>query len=96
MKISASKCISIKNCMNYDHNTNFGLFKFQSGNRKLYLNSPKGYSRKIINAQTDYTDNKEIFDLTWVDSQQEPLTSPPVSNILTFSFTPLSVSIMAV
>ena len=38
--------------MNYDHNKKFGLFKFQSGYRKLYLNSPKGYSRKIINAQT--------------------------------------------
>ena len=38
--------------MNYDHNKNFGLFKFQSGYRKFYLNSPKGYSRKIINAQT--------------------------------------------
>jgi len=38
--------------MNYDHNKNVGLFKFQSGYRKLYLNSPKGYSRKITNAQT--------------------------------------------
>jgi len=40
------------NCMNYDHNKNFGLFKFQSGYRKYYLNSLKGYSRKIINTQT--------------------------------------------
>jgi len=39
--------------MNNDHNTIFGLFKFQSGYRKLYLNSPKGYSRKIINVQTE-------------------------------------------
>ena len=38
--------------MNYDHNKIFGLFKFKSGYRKLCLNSPKGYSRKIINAQT--------------------------------------------
>jgi len=52
IKISASQRISIKNCMNYDHNKMFGLFKFLSGYRKLYLNSPKGYSRKIINAQT--------------------------------------------
>jgi len=49
-KISASPCISIKNRMNYDQNKKIGLFKFQSGYRKLYLNSP--YSRKIINAQT--------------------------------------------
>jgi len=34
--------------------TKFGLFKFQSGYRKLYLNSPKGYSRKVINVQTAY------------------------------------------
>jgi len=52
IKISVSQRISIKNCMNYDHNKNVGIFKFQSGYRKLYLNSPKGYSRKIINAQT--------------------------------------------
>ena len=52
IKISASQRISIKNWINYDHNKNFGLFKFQSGYRKIYLNSPKGYSQKIINAQT--------------------------------------------
>ena len=39
--------------MNYDNNKKCGLFKFQSGCKKLYLNSPKGYSRKIINSQTD-------------------------------------------
>jgi len=39
--------------MNYEHNKNFGLFKFQPGYRKLYLNSPEGYSRTIINAQTE-------------------------------------------
>jgi len=38
--------------MNYDHNKIFGLFKFQSSYIKLYLNSPKGYSRKLINVQT--------------------------------------------
>ena len=40
--------------MNYDHNNIFGLFKFQSGYRKFCLNSRKGYSRKIINAQTGW------------------------------------------
>jgi len=39
-------------CMNYDHNKKFGLFKFQSGYWKINLNSPNGYSLKIINAQT--------------------------------------------
>jgi len=39
-------------CMNYDHNKKFGLLKFNSGYGKMYFNSPKGYSRKIINAQT--------------------------------------------
>jgi len=32
----------------------FGLFQFQSGYRKFYLNSPKGDSRTIINAQTEF------------------------------------------
>jgi len=31
----------------------WGLFEFQLGYRKFNLNSPKGYSRKIINAQTE-------------------------------------------
>ena len=31
IKLSASQRISNKNCMNYDHNKTFGLFKFQSG-----------------------------------------------------------------
>jgi len=39
-------------CMNYDHNKKFGLFKFHSGYGKFNLNSQKGYSLKIINAQT--------------------------------------------
>ena len=39
-------------CMNYDHNKKFGLLKFHSGYGKFNLNSPKGYSLKIINAQT--------------------------------------------
>jgi len=40
-------------CMNYDHNKKFGLLIFQSGYGKFNLNSPKGYSLKIIYAQTD-------------------------------------------
>jgi len=38
--------------MNYDNNKKFGLLKFHSGYGKFNLNSPKGYSLKIINAQT--------------------------------------------
>ena len=38
--------------MNYDHHKKFGLLKFHSGYGKFNLNSPKGYSLKIINAQT--------------------------------------------
>jgi len=37
--------------MNYNHYQFFGLFKFQAGYRKFYLNSPKSYSKKIINTQ---------------------------------------------
>jgi len=38
--------------MNYDHNKKFGLLKFYSGYGQFILNSSKGYSLKIINAQT--------------------------------------------
>jgi len=42
-------------CMNYDdNNKKFGLLQFHSGNGKFYLNSPKGYIRKIINVQTGH------------------------------------------
>jgi len=46
---------SLKCCgtVHYDYNKKLGIFEFQSGYRKIYLNSPKGYSRKIISAQTD-------------------------------------------
>ena len=54
--------------MNYDHNKTFGLLKFHSGYENFYLNSPKGYSLKIINAQTGcgincepYNQNKDVF-----------------------------------
>jgi len=60
IKISKSQRISNMNSMNYDHNQLFGLFEFQSGYRKFYLNSPKGYSRKIINVQTDKKQIKNI------------------------------------
>ena len=39
-------------CINYDLKKKFGLLKFHSGYGKFYFNSPKGYNRKIINAQT--------------------------------------------
>jgi len=51
IKISGSQLISNMICMNYDHNKKFGLLKFNSGYGKFNLNSPKGYSLKIINAQ---------------------------------------------
>jgi len=38
--------------MNYDNSKQFGLLQFHSGYGKFYLNSPKGYTRKITNAQT--------------------------------------------
>jgi len=52
IKISASQLISNMICMNYDNNKKFGLLQFHSGYGNFYLNSPKGYSKKIINAQT--------------------------------------------
>ena len=39
-------------CKNYDHNKKFGLLKFHWGYGKFNLKIPKGYSLKIINAQT--------------------------------------------
>jgi len=39
-------------CLNYDYNKYFGLLKSQSGDIKFHLDSPKGYSRKQISAQT--------------------------------------------
>jgi len=53
IKISASQLITTMICMYYDHNKKFGLLKFNLGYGKFNLNSPKGYSLKIINAQTD-------------------------------------------
>jgi len=43
-------------CMNYDNNKKFGLLQFHSGYGNFNLNCPKGYSLKIINAQTAYHD----------------------------------------
>ena len=54
IKISANQLLANMICMNYEHNKKFGLLEFRSGYGKFYLNSPKGYSRKIINAQTGY------------------------------------------
>jgi len=53
IKISTSQLISNMICMNYNNNKKFELLKFHSGYGKFNLNSPKGYSLKIINAQTD-------------------------------------------
>jgi len=41
-------------CINYNLNKKFGLLKFHWGYGKFYFNSPKGYNRKIINAQTGF------------------------------------------
>ena len=55
IKINASQLISNMICMNYDHNKKFGLLKFHSGYGKFNLNSPKGYSIKIITCRlTEY------------------------------------------
>ena len=40
--------------MNCDHNKKIRLLKFQSAYGKFNLNSPKGYSLKVTNAQTDH------------------------------------------
>jgi len=50
-------------CMNYDYNKKFGLLKFHSGYGKNYFKSPKGYTRKIINAQTGGEEKYNI--LVW-------------------------------
>jgi len=39
-------------CMNFYNNRRFGLLLLHSGYGTFYLNSPKGYNRIIINAQT--------------------------------------------
>ena len=52
IKISANELISNIISMNYDNNKKFMLLQFHSGYEFFYLNSPKGYSRKINNAQT--------------------------------------------
>ena len=53
IKISASQLISNMICINYDHNKKFGLLKFHLGYVEFNVNSPKGYSLKKINVQTD-------------------------------------------
>jgi len=52
--------------MTYDHNKYFEQFKFQSGYRELYLNSPKGYSRKIINAQTGNNNLLSVIKICYI------------------------------
>jgi len=41
LNMSAKQRISNMYCMNNDYNKKFELFKFQSGYRKIHLNSPK-------------------------------------------------------
>ena len=53
INISTSQLISNMICMNFYNNKKFGLLQFHSGYEFFYLNSPKGYSRKYFNAQTD-------------------------------------------
>jgi len=63
----ASQLISSMICMNYYNNKMFGLLQFHSGYGQFYLNSPKGYSQKIINAQTDlnYSAHTVILQVAW-------------------------------
>jgi len=62
IKISASQLISNMICINHEHNKKFGLFKFHSGDGKFNLNSLRGYSLKIFNAQTAHVSD---FIVLW-------------------------------
>ena len=77
-------------CMNYDHNKKFGLLKFHSGYGKFNLNSPKGYSLKIINAQTDVRQRRDNSNVSFTSGPRgAPYGRGPMilyaSNII-FSF----------
>jgi len=48
-------------CMYYDNNKKFGPLQFYSGYGKFYLNSQKGFTLKIINAQTGCDNVKKNF-----------------------------------
>ena len=50
-KMKISQHISKMNFTNYDHNK-----KFQSGYKKFYLNSPKGYSWKKLTPRLVFAD----------------------------------------
>ena len=45
-------------------NKNVGLLKFQSGYRKFYLNSPKGYSQIIFNMKTGNKSTEKLHHVT--------------------------------
>jgi len=81
-------------CMNYDHNKKFGLLKFHSGYGKFYFNSPKGYTRKIINAQTDA--QKVFIMLIWrlwmLQIQNKLFLNWVAKNICDFSYNILNSS----
>jgi len=57
-------------CINYDHNKKFGLLKFHSNYDIIYLNSPKGYSLKIINTQTDTSRSAYKLDMTFHETSK--------------------------
>ena len=73
IKISASQLISNMICRNYDNNKMFGLLQFHSGYVNVHLNSPTGYSQKIINAQTGNWESCNQFDNTDRNCKMKPL-----------------------
>ena len=61
--------------MKYDYNKIFGRFKFQSGYRKFYMNSLKGYGWKVINVQTVYmTEVHKLKTKFCTDTDKNSLT----------------------
>jgi len=63
--------------MNYDHNKKFGLLKFHLGYGNCYLNSPKGYSQTIINAQTESTSSLRHYSSSLVSMLSAGLLQGP-------------------
>ena len=53
--------------MNYDHNKKIGLFKFQTGYRKFYLNNPKGYSKKYFTVHVGFIQFHLLFNVSEQD-----------------------------
>jgi len=65
--------------MNYYNNKKFGLLQFYSGYGKFYLKSPKGYSRKIINAQTAHTPSVTLEHAPHTVSHTRTCRTPSVT-----------------